>query len=290
MIRLDRFLGLISLIVVCSFVILLIPSTLISGGQSANAVHNATWFKWIFSLLFLSLSLARVAFCVRHKKSKSAFAHMGVLLIVLGAILSSGSTEGKVVVTEGEYFQSFTSSKEKTIHFPARIALLKFSEEDLSNTVEISGREHSITPSHPLNMWGYFFYAYDHDVKLDIRKVVVSDNEKRDYVFEPQNRKHFMQSYVVDFLGIAVNNDGDTLAEFALFQNASIVGVVFVGKDGVEMPSYGLNLRLVHSDFDVSYMSTILVKRDPGLYYALTGFVLCIIGLVISFPRKQWIV
>ena len=288
MIKLKRFLYHSFLIITICLILLLIPASFLPYRQSTTIIYNAPWFKLIFGFLFFSLTLGWIIVSLLLKKLKSIITHLGVLLILVGAFLSSGSTHGRVAVNEGESFQSFYEVTEETHAFSSPIVLLKFNEEDLSNTVVIAGKEYRITPSHPLEMWGYFFYTYDYDVKWDIREVVITDHSNNEYLFEPTNRKHFVSPYFLNFVGLAVNNNGDTLSEFVIFKNDSLVGAVFVGRYGILAPSYGLDLRLVHSHYDVSFISTILIKKDPGLPYVLLGFVLCLVGFIVSFLDKRW--
>lgn len=214
--------------------------------------------------------------------------HAGIVLILIGAIFSDKSIRGKVSVKEGNTFEAFDDAAKRRHSFPSSIKLLEFNEDAFANKVLISQEEYSFSPSHPLRKWGYYFFSYDYDIKWDVKKIIVTDGNGEEYVFEPTQKIRSMGHYSLNHIGLGVNRDKDTLAEFVVLQDETITGALFVGTKGTLAPNYGFDLRLTTTDFDVSYISTIMIAKDPGLFYVFLGFGVCLVGFIIAFLDKQW--
>ncbi len=288
MIKLRRCLHHATFITLLCFVLVLIAATLLRYERALSEIYYAPWFKWIFGVLFLGLSATWIIASLYLRDLKTLMVHIGLIIVVVSAVLSGSSIQGTVVLAEGSTCESFDDEVRGRFTFPSPIKLLHFEEEGYVNTVLISGQEYRLSPSHPLEKWGYLFFSYEYDVKWDVKQVVITDSRGQEYTLTPSQTTKFVPPFILKFIGLTVNRKNDTLAEFAVFDAENIKGSLFIGTKGILAPAYGLDLKLTYHDADASYVSTILIKKDPGLRPSFWGFGICFLGFVISFWDKRW--
>lgn len=282
-------------------------------------VYRSGWFILAGGFLFLNLlacTVRRAAFAAqqfrvpgqsrlaRFARLGSPILHAGLLVVAVGIFL--GAVYGKSLscrVPEGEEADLTLAG------FPFDLRVDRFAVEYYPGfqpkqyrtvlTVVENGREvysKTITVNDPLRYRGVKVYQAGYGWVLE--GTIEEGGQVRPYrVFDrngltlDKGGELFAQMYF--FPDYAVQEDGHPYLKTPLPANPKLVYLVFRGLDlvttGTLAPGEEVALKegLVLSFTRYRYFSGLQVKRDPGLPFVWSGFVMVLLGFALRYSRRM---
>lgn len=238
--------------------------------------------------------------------------HLALVIILWGGVIGKfGSIEGRVALSPGELASSFDlkgPGQEQPLGFQIRLERFQIRyyegggtpQEFRSDLTFFRGGKQAATAvcrvNEPVNFGGYTFYQSSYRTLPGgpiLLKVSRGDKSQtlelpfRRWVSLPESKVRFMA------LGVEGNLQGYGPAVQLAYRDGSRHPQIFwlpqKHPDLTEMPG---NLHLAVAPLTFNYYSVLRVKRDPGVWWVYSGFLLLLPGLYLAFlrPSQRWAV